>query len=135
MKYKEGDKVKVIENNSGLGVYDKYIGQVGKVTGVIKHITYPYDVLFGDGKESDWKEEELSVVTRGRPSKPKPVKFIAIYDEEDGDPTKKFVSKTALNKWLKEAREDDDIVFESIEVYEVKDVYGVATSFRLKKLT
>ena len=62
-----------------------------------------------------------------------PVQFIVIYDLVDRDPAKTFTSRKELNKWLKEAKEDRDVIFSSIKVFEVKREYEVKTSFSLKK--
>ena len=68
----------------------------------------------------------------GKPKKTKPAKFVVIYDETDGDPAETFKSRTELNKWLKEAKDDENIVWNSIKVFEVKKEMEVLTSFRLK---
>jgi len=83
----------------------------------------------------DRKEEIFNRIKRGRPSKSKPVKFIAKYIEDGGDPYKEFTSKKALNEWLKGVQEDnhEDIEFNSIKIYEIKKEFGVETSFRLKE--
>lgn len=83
-----------------------------------------------------WMMEKDCVLIKGkrsRPAKSKTVKFIAIYDEEDGDPHKKFTSKKEVLEWYKEAQEDEDIIFDSIEVYPVGKPMKVEVSFRLKE--
>jgi len=132
-KFKVGDRVKIIKNINGGTKDNKYIGKVGIIVKKARHDVQPYDIRLQNGDLLEaWAEDEFKLMTKGRPFKLKPVKYIAFYDEEDKDPTKKFTSKKELNEWLKEAQKDEDIVFSSIKVYEIKKEYEVLTSFSLK---
>lgn len=68
---------------------------------------------------------------RGRPAKEKPVQYVVFYDENDHDPMKTFTERQALVAWLKEAREDEDIDFGSIRVFEVKKELKVTLKTRV----
>lgn len=94
-----------------------------------------YWFLTDDGGRYWQSKNKLELIKsrRGRPSKPKPIKFIALYEEVDKDPYKEFTSKKKLLEWLKEAQEDEDIVFDSIVVYPVGKPMKVETSFRLNE--
>lgn len=119
--FKVGDKVEV--NNR----YRKSNpnGSIGKIVGKGKSTRdkdYYYDVIVKSGKSPEFPwfyyQKDLKPVSkRGHPAKPKKVKFVVIYDEEDGDPTEKFYSRKELMKWLKEAQDDEEIIWDSIEIY------------------
>jgi len=135
-KFKVGDKVKVVGNEAG-DDYNRYLGKTGVIVEADDGM-YPYMVEFDKegGKYHDSKdvfgEQELALAKPGRPSKLKPIQFIAFYDETDGDPAKKFTSKKELNEWLKEAQKDENIIFDSIEVFPVGKPMKIEMSFKLK---
>ena len=58
MKFKEGDKVKVVSNEMGLIP----IGSVGVVYNVNEDYVYPYAVMFDEDSES-FAEDELELYT------------------------------------------------------------------------
>jgi hypothetical protein len=61
------------------------------------------------------------------------VMFIVIYDRVDRDPTEKFYSRKELDEWLELARNDKDVVYDSIEIYEVGKQYNVKVTYKLKE--
>ncbi len=128
MKFKVGDKV--------IGTKGAYSGQCG-IKGTIVGITgdnIPYKVQYDNGVRTYEGKEDIKLIKKGRITKAKPVKFVAIYDENNEDPAKTFTSKKELNTWLTEVRDNDDIVWNSIKVFEVKKEYEVETGFRLKAI-
>jgi len=129
-KFKVRDRVKVIKRDSWND--DKYVGKTGEIINAEGSGIYPYFVEFNNGDKEYFADDEVELVSRSRGRPPKPVKYIAFYDEEDRDPAKKFTSRKELNEWLKEAEGNRDIIFSSIKVYEVKKEYEVLTSFKLK---
>ena len=60
------------------------------------------------------------------------MKFIATYDKTCGDTHKLFATKKELAKWVKEAREDEEIVFKSIKAYNLGPELKISLSVRLK---
>ncbi len=76
---------------------------------------------------------QVEFVKWGRSPKPKLVKYIARYDENDVDPYKEFFSRRELMKWVKEAQKDSDIDFSSIRVFTVVKEQKVTTKFGLRK--
>ncbi len=66
----------------------------------------------------------------------KPVKFIVIYEESGDDPHKTFTSRKELMEWIKEAKEDEDIDFDTIQVYPAGKELRVEfkTTFSLKEV-
>ena len=69
MKFKKGDKVRVIAVNSGIGNDDPdlFIGETGVVMSYDGSDSYPYTILFDNVKISDtenniWDEDELELV-------------------------------------------------------------------------
>lgn len=118
--FKIGDRVKAMVDN--------HMGEVKK--GTILTVTYVADNFFaGDSKFGGLAMCDYCLV---KDFKESPVQYIAIYDLVDRDPTKTFTSKKELNKWLKEAKNDKDVIFDSIKIFEVKKQYSVQTTFRLK---
>ena len=93
----------------------------------------PYKLVIRKGEKGvvAWEgEDDIRLISHGH--FPRPVQFIAFYDETDGDPAKKFTSKKELNEWLKEAQKDGNIIFDSIEVFPVGKPMKIEMSFKLK---
>lgn len=62
---KEGDKVRIIKNNSSMDAYDKYIGMTAKVNRIIdKKSDYPCLVIQVDGecREMFWRLDEVQKI-------------------------------------------------------------------------
>lgn len=118
--------VKILGTNSSR--YDKYLGKTTTITNIDgEDAEYPYRVDC-DGGEGRWKHDEFV-----KACKEGPTLYVVTYDIEDHDPVEKFSSKKELDTWLKLAKTNNEIVFESIKVYEVKREYEVKMSFSLKK--
>ena len=129
MKYKVGDRVKVIKVDDGPGSwYAKYIGKTATITKVNVD-AYVLDLPNKEGNQTSegWFNEELSFA-----GKPLPIKFVVAYDEHDFDPAKLFTSRKELDDWLREARDNENIVWASLRVFEVKKEMEVKTTFTLK---
>lgn len=126
-KFKVGQKVRT---DGGFG-HDPAIGTIVSISGSgdLYQVKVPKS-CHPSIKLWNYFTKELELA-RGRPPKPKPIKFIATYDEVDKDPYKTFTSKKELNEWLEEAKKDEEIEFGSIKVYEIKKEFGVETSFKL----
>jgi len=58
MKFKVGDRVKVVKN-FGLSFVDSEIGKVGKIVSVIPTFFYPYNI---EDVGYSWRDEELQKV-------------------------------------------------------------------------
>jgi hypothetical protein len=56
MKYQRGQNVWVIGQLEG----EQYKGFLGKVTSVREHLTYAYMVLFANGEQNAFREDELA---------------------------------------------------------------------------
>ncbi|QOV08350.1 PsaE-like protein [Bacillus phage Kirov] len=83
MKFKQGDKVKVVAVNSGLGSDEPelFLGETGVVIGYDGTDCYPYKILFDNVEIKDtdnniWDEDELELVE----SKPAPNQFLYYND-------------------------------------------------------
>ena len=117
MSFKIGDRVKT---NFGTG---KIIaGAKDEMPGVEHDNNMGGHNCRGKGKDRHcfWVyRKDIKKISRGRPKKEKQVKYVAIYDENDVDPIKKFTSRKELIDWIKEAQDDEKIDFDSIEVYPV----------------
>ena len=107
MKFKVGDKVRVIEDNIG-GTENGKIGVLSK----IDNDTPRYRV------DGIWCFK-IELVSKGEVAK---VQFVVIYDEEDGDPNEEFYSRKELMTWLKEAQDNEEIIWESIRIYHIDKV-------------
>lgn len=142
MKYKVGNRVKAIG-----GRPKGHCGIIRKING--NEYTVEFDNWHNGHSgttnglniknSSGWclLEEEIKLLHKGSKAiKAKPTLYVVIYDEVNKDPAETFSSKAELNKWLKEAKENRDIVWNSIKVYEVKKEFTVKamTSFRLNKV-
>ena len=128
MKFKVGDKV-VFTENSGIGK----VGVTAEVYDLGTNDMHIYVKDSSDGSGSWAVEPSWIRLVDSKKEKVLPVQYIVIYDFVDRDPAKTFTSRKELNKWLKEAKEDRDVIFSSIKVFEVKREYEVKTSFSLKK--
>jgi len=62
------------------------------------------------------------------------VMFIVTYDRVDRDPTETFSSKKELDEWLKQTKENKNIIYDSIKVYEVGKQYNVKVTYALKEV-
>ena len=95
MKFKVGDRVKVIKNVDD-SVYDTHIGKIANVVDIDEKYSRPYQLDLPDCIEriSWWYEEELQKVPRGRPRK-KDSEYVSI-DPNTGLPiAKKYVQQNA----------------------------------------
>jgi len=111
MSFKAGDKVKIKISCSGTVAGEICtLREAESMTGERN--------LWAKGKDSLGKGCKHPEYWK-KVGKEKPVKFIAIYDETGRDPAEKFTSRKELVAWIKEAKEDEDIIFDSIEVYPV----------------
>ena len=111
MSFKAGDKVKIKEACSGT------------VAGEICTLREAESMagernLWAKGKDSLGKGCKHPEYWK-KVGKEKPVRFVVFYDEIDRDPAEKFTSRKELVAWIKEAKENKDIIFDSIEVYPV----------------
>lgn len=55
----------------------------------------------------------------GRPRKERSIKYVVTYDENDVDPVKHFTDRKEMIAWLKEAKEDESIDWDSIRIFDV----------------
>jgi len=62
------------------------------------------------------------------------VMFIVTYDRVDRDPTETFSSKKELDEWLKQTKENKNIIYDSIKVYEVGKQYNVKVTYALREV-
>ena len=129
-------KPKVVEFKKGDKVRRESTGQTVTVKGVSGMAEYDR-MSFSGAKEGftmegggwDLQKDWTKV---GRSAKPLLTQFVAIYEEKGcGDPVKKFTSKKELVKWIRKAQTDEEILFDSIEVYPVGKELKVKTDFRL----
>lgn len=131
MKLKVGDICKVKTGTKiKCGVFRDNKGKYVKITKIEPNGYVNYDVLNSQKQRviscSCFNQEDLI------PIKMKPIKFIAIYEERNsGDPFITFTSTQQLNKWIKESL-DSNVIFSSIEVYEVAKKRKPILSVRLK---
>lgn len=135
MNFKVGDICKVREEYvDACGDYTGEDADSVRITSV-SISGYAYDIL-KDGEKVGhcgcYDDDEL-ITSKGRPAKPKPVLFVAVYDKRDIDPAEVFTSEKDMKDWLRQARKDSNVLFDTIRVFKVTDEYGVLTSFSLKK--
>ena len=118
MTFKVGDRVKDISYECE-GVVTNLTGHNGEST--LLRIKRDDGIDGSPQKIGKWacNPKNLVLIKSGRPVKVKPVVYVVIYDEVDRDPTKIFTSKKDLTSWLKEAKEDSDVVWDSIRIFEV----------------
>jgi hypothetical protein len=137
-KFKIGDKVKATDRAVGkVG----FLGEVVKADGDSLGIEYEKFVgghnCGGKGRSGHcWNERAGNLEKidgRGRPAKPKPIMFIVTYDLTCGDPAELFTSKADLVKWLKEARDNKDVIFSSIRAFPVSGELEVKLRVSLKE--
>lgn len=136
-KFKVGDKVRVAEHpddkcevpNCAMMI-EEMAKMAGKVV-VIEEVIGKNRYTIKEDKGGLLWSDCMFASRRGRPAKPKPVKFIAVYDENDVDPVKEFASKREVTEWLREASKDESIDFDSIKVYPVGGRLKVKTNFSL----
>jgi len=129
-KFKVGDRVKCIDSEVG------YSGQGWKKGFIFTITSIRYGVAFGGINDAGVFFSHIELVKKGKPIKEVKTKtiFIAIFDEDDIDTHTTFTNKKELIKWLKEVKENEDINFSSIKVYEIKKEFEVITNFKLKKI-
>lgn len=124
MKFKQGDKIKILRSLHG---HEYPIGSIRTIDRIDSDgyifTSGPYFV----------KADEIKLVN-GKKEKILPTQFVVTYDEVSRDPYKTFTSKKEMNGWLKEAKSNTSIKFETIRVYEVKRTWEVKTSFTLKRV-
>ena len=132
-KFKVGDRVRITESEGYAGK-DWQKGKTAIITNLLGSDLVAVDSDTPEGeKETEntglsFSLSSLELISkRGRPTKPKPIKYVAFYDEHDVDPYKEFEDVKALRKWLKEAYKDEDIDNDSIKVW--KDPKPVKVSF------
>lgn len=137
MSFKVGDKVKIVKIDSISAIDKKDLGKQGVIIEKGVNNDHPYRVEFKNKETNIFNDDEMKKIGRGRPKKEKLVKYIAIYNETDGDPAKKFFTLKELKTWIKEAKENENIIFDSIEVYPVSERLEVelktSVSLKVKK--
>lgn len=121
MKFKVGDKVRT--NYCSQYRDPEREHTVTEIKGSNIHYKGGFDIA---------RSLELVSRKRGRPRKGKTVKFVVIYDEQDRDPVKEFTTKKALMTWLEEARENEDIIWDSIKVIPVSKIYKPEAKTKVK---
>ena len=130
-KFKVGDRVKIRVDCSGCITDEVYTLMRGYVSGGNKYkLVARGGKIEGNGCGCHCQHNWIKF-SRGRPRKEKQVKYIAIYEENNVDPVKKFTSRKELIDWIKEAKEDEDIDFDSIEVFEVNKRLEVKVKTRV----
>ncbi len=130
MKFKKGDRVRVVDNISDPW-FDRYIG---KIATVVDLGNYCEDLFWLNlpeerGRErSVWAEEELEKITVGRPKKEPVIRYVVVR----ASVASAFASRKELMIWLREAREDSNVDWDSIRVFDVKKEMRVLTSLELR---
>jgi ribosomal protein L21E len=128
-KFKVGDKVRIIEcsfTNS-----DIHEGKTGTIVHIFKSGAYEVDYgIEGDNCVAN----RVELIKNGKKVKELPVQFVVTFDENGRDPVAVFTSKKEMKKWLTKAKDNSEIVFGSIRIFEVKKEYAVKMNFTLKKL-
>ena len=126
-KFKAGDKVEILIACSGNVVGEIHV-LTNRSTGGL-HGSGLWAGLCDCCKETHWK----LISRRGRPPKPKQVKYYVIYDKTCGDPCKAFYTRKELNEWLKEALEDREIIWDSIKILSDFKEQVVTVKFKLEE--
>lgn len=136
-KFKVGDKVKFtnVEN-----IYDEFVkGDVGYIVKVdSEDDIWKYKVAKKQdnyGYEYDWVEEKHLVKYSGKMPKELPMKYILQY--EDGNyQSELFATLPEVKTRIKEIAEEEDLVLDSIYVYEIKKTtkVEVTTTTQIKGL-
>lgn len=126
-KFKNGNKVIVtgIVRKHDVGV--RYLGQIGEINGKAQERGYDHMILFKDGWNGMFSEKELTRVLKT----PSP-KYMLFYELNGVDPIATFTSKEFLMDWLKLARNNHEISFDSIRVFEVVKEHQIETEIVLK---
>lgn len=114
MDFKIGDKVKIKQNCSGcrsgeIGVLKDKHGD-----GDLFAMTKNCEGTDGCSCESNWE-----LAKRGQSVEEKPMQFIVIFDEPDGDPHKLFATKKEMEKWVRTALSDSEVINDSMIAYEL----------------
>lgn len=121
MKYKVGDKVKILprkygQKNQSPPYVDSMTKFVGKIL-TISTIIYPNNYYL-ECNPYYWREDWLQKV--GKSVKEKPIKYVLFYDENYHDPMETFLELKEVKKWIKDNLKNEDIDFDSIRIFEVK---------------
>lgn len=128
MKFKRGDRVKVIDESAE---QDKHlIGMIGKIVSLTEYV---YHVDFGKKIEQThnkinstthtFYEKELKM-NKNQGSLKKPTHLVIW--EEDSDPVQFFTSEKAALKFMDELEENNDVVKGSVILIEIKSAQVMA---------
>lgn len=127
-EFKVGDKVRVIEKNYCNPIEIGHVGTINE----INPENYPYIIQL-DNNDVSLKEDWCELVGKGRPARVLPIKYAVFYKENDVNPMATFTAEKELKSWLTNAKDNEEIDFSSIRVFEVKRELRVEakTSFKL----
>lgn len=128
MKFKVGDKVKIIKIKREHHFGDDYLNQVGEIIEDYpgRNLIYDFWVKFDDDEIYQYGEEELA-----KAGKALPIKYVVFYKENNVDPMATFTTEKELKSWLTKAKDNEEIDFSSIRFFEVKKELKVKISFKL----
>ena len=139
MSFKKGDKVKitkcthVYENGKDNRPCKLCKGKEGTIKSVDLSELCPYTVKFKKeiaiGHSPIYEAKELQLLKR------KQIKYVVLYDEEDGDPAKTFSNLLSLKTWLFTALFESEIKYETIQIFEVKDEFQPKNVVGLTKMS
>jgi hypothetical protein len=128
MKFKAGDRVMLSKDSHHFGEpHQLSDGEVGVV--IVPHDggnNHPVHVRYGGGTKS-YEESDLILEGERRATK-----FIAIYDEGDGDPAREFSSEKELMEWLNDL--PSEVIKSSIRVFSVSGEYEPKFCTTLEKV-
>lgn len=134
MEFIKGDRVKILSHSkhpsTGSGIYWDNLANGNHENAVGKIGFYSDGSVFERlGREGEYygrfDDRELELVNKGRPV------YVVFYEVNEIDPMKTFSTDKELKEWLAEAKDNKDIDFSSIRVFEVKKELKVKTSFKL----
>ena len=129
-KFKVGDRVKIVNPNSG---YKKYKDMIGKIDDFNKANGHYY-VKFSDGRSDAFHDYEIKLF---KTKKVRPMQYIAIQTTYEGQSSRKqelFKTKTALVKWIGKALQDDNIINDSIKIYKLEHEVSFTNKVTVRKV-